>query len=362
MGLRCRGLQLTLVLGYCGRCCSAGMATLTVPQIHWYSIVGSTQDQAKALVRRQAEENDGKTRRDPFLVAAPMQSAGRGTRGRAWQGLQGNVFLTLAVPFEVLPHPPTVTPLLVGTMVAEETAETLESLRSLAAAGGGGEPEASAGGSVTLKWPNDVLIDGKKVSGVLIETELPFLLIGVGINVVEAPVIPDSGADAGRAATAIVEQVANVDTEVALQLMASRYPVDLESDVASAAELEMGADGQVADAQVADAQDAVAEQLRAHVSRSLAVSISNRILERLYGVGMEELSHRIASAEDLAPSKPAAMDIIERARAWMDFNTTQIIRESRKEVLPLQLLDDGSLRVEDVETGEELTLVSDYLD
>eukprot|EP00968_Pinguiococcus_pyrenoidosus_P025142 scaffold5532_cov263-Pinguiococcus_pyrenoidosus.AAC.6 len=211
----------------------------------------------------------------------------------------------------------------------------------------------------------------------------------------QAPVIPDSGADAGRAATAIVEQVANVDTEVALQLMASRYPVDLESDVASAAELEMGADGQVADAQVADAQvadaqDAVAEQLRAHVSRSLAVSISNRILERLYGVGMEELSHRIASAEDLAPSKPAAMDIIERARAWMDFNTTQIIRESRKEVRPLQLLDDGSLRVEvgtllrrrsrsklgtgrltvdrlsafpqDVETGEELTLVSDYLD
>ena len=52
--------------------------------------------------------------------------------------------------------------------------------------------------SVRLKWPNDVLIEGKKVSGVLIEMDSGNFLIGVGCNVGVAPEVPKSGKEMGR--------------------------------------------------------------------------------------------------------------------------------------------------------------------
>ena len=57
--------------------------------------------------------------------------------------------------------------------------------------------------TVSLKWPNDVLINGEKVSGVLIEMEKDHLIIGIGCNIGTAPVVVDTGPNGGRQATCL---------------------------------------------------------------------------------------------------------------------------------------------------------------
>jgi hypothetical protein len=58
-------------------------------------------------------------------------------------------------------------------------------------------------GELKLKWPNDVLIDGKKVCGTLIEMEGDYFLVGIGCNVMSIPEIAKVGDDAGRSAACL---------------------------------------------------------------------------------------------------------------------------------------------------------------
>lgn len=67
---------------------------------------------------------------------------------------------------------------------------------------------------VSLKWPNDVLLGGAKVAGVLIEAELPFLLVGIGVNVRHKPEVPQQGPDRGRPAACLAEFGAGATDEV----------------------------------------------------------------------------------------------------------------------------------------------------
>ena len=76
--------------------------------------------------------------------------------------------------------PITLLPLKIGCVVGEEISKMLP---------------ASKRGVLKLKWPNDVLLEKKKVSGVLVEVEGSAVLIGVGVNVKEAPVITQSEDD-----------------------------------------------------------------------------------------------------------------------------------------------------------------------
>ena len=61
--------------------------------------------------------------------------------------------------------------------------------------------------NVFLKWPNDVLIDKKKVCGILMEMEDDYLLIGIGCNVMVAPIIENEGDDSGRQSTCVVDHI-----------------------------------------------------------------------------------------------------------------------------------------------------------
>jgi BirA family biotin operon repressor/biotin-[acetyl-CoA-carboxylase] ligase len=106
-------------------------------------------------------------------IMAHVQTAGRGRRGRRWQSLGGNLHLTLIV----CPRP--------GTPVGE-----LAFLTAVAV----GEAIADAirgPAALRYKWPNDLMLDGRKLAGLLIEgggTEMnPALAIGIGVNVAEAP-------------------------------------------------------------------------------------------------------------------------------------------------------------------------------
>lgn len=109
-------------------------------------------------------------RDDPQALFAEFQTAGRGRRGRAWRSpFAANLYLSLAWSFPSWPPRITTLPLAVGVAVAR-------TVRDLGVA------------DVGLKWPNDVLVAGRKLGGVLIEhrgeaADVCRVVVGVGLNV-----------------------------------------------------------------------------------------------------------------------------------------------------------------------------------
>ena len=148
----------------------------------WLDEVGSTQDEAKS---RAPLAEDTLVRG----IAARYQTNGRGTHGRDWLGAPGNLFLTVSLPITRVPVTLTLLPLKVGIEVARAVEWLLDEAPK--------QPDSPCG-KVTLKWPNDVLLDDKKLAGVLIEGDGTYLHVGIGINVGAAPDIPDDGPQRGR--------------------------------------------------------------------------------------------------------------------------------------------------------------------
>lgn len=128
--------------------------------------VTSTMDALKDTLENVSSEKY-------LAVIARHQEAGKGRRGRSWQSEEGNLFLSFSLPF--------LQDLSRCFEVAFSCALALdETIRFFF-------PEAF----LTLKWPNDILLNGKKLSGILIESfcrgEDPLLIIGVGVNLAVSP-------------------------------------------------------------------------------------------------------------------------------------------------------------------------------
>lgn len=133
-----------------------------------YSLVDSTNDR----VRRWSRLNPGR----PVLVSAVAQTAGRGRSGRVWQSPPGGVWMSLAWPLVAPAARYQPAPLLAGLAVVESLEELLG-------------PDAAA---LRIKWPNDVLLAGRKVAGILCEmtssdvksaiTGPELLIVGIGVN------------------------------------------------------------------------------------------------------------------------------------------------------------------------------------
>ena len=109
----------------------------------------------------------------PIVRVAYLQTAGRGRRGRPWYAEPGNALLFSVAC--VLPRP---LEGLAGLSLAVGVA-LVDGLRSLPVAGPG---------QIALKWPNDVLLEGDKLAGILIETawstdDASAVVIGIGTNV-----------------------------------------------------------------------------------------------------------------------------------------------------------------------------------
>ncbi len=106
------------------------------------------------------------------LIWARRQTAGRGRRGRAWQSPPGNLAFSL----------------LLRPRVAPAAAATLGFAAGLALAGAV-DGLLPAGRTSRLKWPNDLLVDGRKLAGILLEaagsggSRLDHLVLGIGVNV-----------------------------------------------------------------------------------------------------------------------------------------------------------------------------------
>lgn len=102
------------------------------------------------------------------VIRAERQLSGRGRLGRAWQSLEGNLFFSILLKFPLKN---------LGALVLISALSILQAIKKL-------NPSAD----VLLKWPNDVLLDGAKVSGILLEKAVDdYMIVGIGINVAQSP-------------------------------------------------------------------------------------------------------------------------------------------------------------------------------
>ena len=133
-------------------------------RLYYYDVTGSTNNDAKRL----AEEGEP----HGTVVAADVQNAGKGRRGRNWQTLSGTALsFTLLLRPEFAPDKASMITLVMALSVAQAV-------------------EESTGVRATIKWPNDIVVNKKKICGMLTEMtmtpemdEIQYIVVGVGINV-----------------------------------------------------------------------------------------------------------------------------------------------------------------------------------
>ncbi len=151
-----------------------------------FEVVDSTQRHAARLIA------DGAA--DGTAVVAETQTEGRGRRGRVWSDTPGASLLMSVLLRTTLP------PSRVPTLSLAAGVAVVDALAS------------SAGIGARLKWPNDVLVGGRKVAGILLERHGGAVVLGIGINVTTDAVPPDLAARA----TSIVAEGGRPDREALL--------------------------------------------------------------------------------------------------------------------------------------------------
>lgn len=157
--------------------------------------VGSTNDEA----RRRVESGSAA---DLLVVTAGRQTAGRGRRGRLWESPEGNLHASFAIRIER----PLAQAAQIGFVAALALAEALDGL--------------VPGHDVRCKWPNDVLVDGRKVAGMLLESAGDgWLVLGIGVDVERRP----SPEESLYATVALAELGYGGDTGPVLESLCRRF-------------------------------------------------------------------------------------------------------------------------------------------
>ncbi len=140
----------------------------------FYDSIDSTNEQAKRLgadlSSQQGEAGE------ITVVRAKEQTAGKGRRGKSWASKPGNLYCSLLLR----PGVPAAAAMQLGFVTANSVAEAVAAV-------------LPRGTFVTCKWPNDVLVEGRKVAGILLESSavgdvnVDWLVIGLGINIRHHP-------------------------------------------------------------------------------------------------------------------------------------------------------------------------------
>lgn len=129
--------------------------------VEYHETIDSTNVRAKRLAEEGAAAGT--------LVVSDCQEAGRGRRGRTWVSLSGkNVFMSLILRPDILPSSASMVTLVAALAVRDGI-------------------EKAAGLSSLIKWPNDIISDGKKLCGILTEMSaelegIHYVVVGIGIN------------------------------------------------------------------------------------------------------------------------------------------------------------------------------------
>lgn len=194
--------------------------------------VGSTNDEATRLAETGAAEGT--------VVWSREQTGGRGRRGRHWASPIGNLYSST---------------ILRPACSAPRAAE-LGFVAALAVA-----DMVPAGRDVRVKWPNDVLVDGGKIAGILPESaigaggEVEHVVLGIGVNVAFAPQLPDMRYPGAALGGSVEEALEKLTASLATRLaqwrlkgfemiraawLAKAGPLGLEVDVRLGQELVRG--------------------------------------------------------------------------------------------------------------------------
>jgi BirA family biotin operon repressor/biotin-[acetyl-CoA-carboxylase] ligase len=169
--------------------------------VAWRLQVFDSLDSTNEEVRRQAET--GVT--EGLAVLAKLQTAGRGRRGRVWDSPPGNLFLSLLLQ-------PQCTPAQAATLSFLTAVALLEALDL-----------ASIPATLTCKWPNDVLVNGAKIAGILLESRtgpdgaLGWVTVGIGVNLAWHP------AETPYPVTSLAAHGVSVTPEDFAQWLLARY-------------------------------------------------------------------------------------------------------------------------------------------
>lgn len=164
-----------------------------------YQQTASTQDIAKSFAPKKA------------LIIADQQTAGRGRLGRAWVSTPGaSVLMSLVWPTArgALTHDRV--SMLTGLCLARVVAKLI------------------ASSEVRLKWPNDVIVDGRKIAGILIETVPNAFVIGIGLNVTRQAVADTAIMSTSTCleAHSPLQDRLNVIEQIALELQRTLSTID----------------------------------------------------------------------------------------------------------------------------------------
>jgi len=140
----------------------------------WRTVTLGDVDSTNAEALRRAHQGE----RGPVWIRALSQSHGRGRQGREWVSEPGNLYASLLLTEPVEPRRLTQLSFVTALAVHDTASACLE--------------DAPDAGQLTLKWPNDVLLDGAKISGILLEStnlapDLSAIVVGVGLNVRHHP-------------------------------------------------------------------------------------------------------------------------------------------------------------------------------
>jgi BirA family transcriptional regulator, biotin operon repressor / biotin---[acetyl-CoA-carboxylase] ligase len=130
--------------------------------VRHYDSVDSTNDEALRLARGGAPHGT--------VVHAREQTAGRGRFSRRWFSPPGNLYLSIILQLNI----PAARSVEVGFFTALAVADAIDAMLP---------PRLRA----TLKWPNDVLVNDGKISGILLEQADDALILGIGVNVLREP-------------------------------------------------------------------------------------------------------------------------------------------------------------------------------
>lgn len=139
-----------------------------IKEIVYYDEIDSTNNEAK----RQAEKGEVK---DGTLFVAECQTGGRGRRGRNWVSPPGSgIWMSLFLKPDISPASASMLTIVAAMAVTESVGKIVKELGEKA--------------DCKIKWPNDLVLNGKKICGILTEMSaevdyIHFVVIGIGINV-----------------------------------------------------------------------------------------------------------------------------------------------------------------------------------
>lgn len=170
-----------------GLCCTSPDLIEVVPEID------STNAALLARLRL------GETLAENQWLVADRQNAGRGRAGRVWFDGYGNFMGSTPALLQASDTPAHTLSLVAGLAVHRAVARCY------------------GGPGLVLKWPNDLLLDGKKLCGVLLERQGDAVIVGIGVNVVVAPRLAD------RKTTSLRDMGCAVDRDGFAQLLADEW-------------------------------------------------------------------------------------------------------------------------------------------